>query len=176
MTTTRVFEGRRIWRMHDAAFAAAVDLIAEAERAHQPELIVGIQRGGAQLALRLAAALNVPSVLVTARHNTSDAIAVQASGVVTVDAAPLVSVIPAARVLLVDDICGSGATLRAVTRLIVAAVGAERIRSAVLCRNAGADLSPDTWVWEVADWVSFPWETPPDQVTSPLAIPQEVRS
>ncbi len=64
-----------------------------------------------------------------------------------------------------DDICGTGATLTAVTSALarIAAPGAALV-TATLCRNAGSPCRPDLTVWDdLREWVVFPWEArPPD--------------
>jgi uncharacterized protein len=175
VTGARVFQGQRTWRVSPAAFAAAAALIADAERPHRPGLVIGIERGGHDLAVALAERLQAPAVMITARHNRSDRIALPASGLVTVDPVPLLSHGTARQVLIADDICGSGATLRAVTGLAVSLLGAARARTAVLCRNTGAGLAPSTWAWDVADWVCFPWESQPATPTEDLPLPTTVR-
>ncbi|RKN03366.1 phosphoribosyltransferase [Streptomyces radicis] len=160
----RVFEGRRTWRLTPDAFTAAARLIAGAEAAHRPQAVVGIARGGTQLAEWVAAHLSVPAVVIGARHNTTDAPRASASGRVRLDAVPeaaLAVLGRGRRLLVVDDVVGSGATLRAVLADLAARVAPVGVRTAVLCRNAGTRFAPDTWGWEVADWVVFPWEAPP---------------
>jgi hypoxanthine phosphoribosyltransferase len=172
--TRRTFEGRRLWRLDHDAFAGAAALIAEAEQAHHPQLVIGVARGGRALADHLSTRMGVPAVMVSARHNIDDQVRQQVSGTVTVD--PLPTLLPLGeRVLVVDDICGSGATLKAVVRLLDSRLDQARLRTAVLCRNTGADITPHTWVWDVADWVCFPWETPPNAPTEPLPAPTTVR-
>jgi uncharacterized protein len=171
----RVFEHKRIWQLDRAAFEAAAALIAAAEHPHQPDLIVGIDRGGRDLATALSAHLGVPAVMIRARHNPSDEIALPAAGSVTVDLNPLGNRAAPARPLVADDIAGSGQTLATASRLLAERFGAARIRSAVLCRNAGSAQAPDTWVWDVADWVAFPWEPPPGVPTDFLPFPDRAR-
>jgi hypoxanthine phosphoribosyltransferase len=171
----RVFEHKRIWQLEQAAFEAAAALIAAAERPHQPDLIIGIDRGGRNLATALSAHLNVTAVMIRARHNPSDKIALPAAGSVSVDLSPLRNRAAPTRLLLADDIAGSGQTLAATSRLLAGQFGTARIRTAVLCRNAGSTQAPDTWVWDVADWVAFPWEPPPDPPTEPLPFPYRAR-
>ena len=171
----RVFERKRIWRLDRAAFEAAAALIAAAERPRQPDLIVGIDRGGRDLATALSVHLGIPAVMIRARHNPSDEIALPAAGTVTADLSPLDGCKAPARLLVADDIAGSGQTLAAVSGLIADRFGAARIRTAVLCRNAGSSTAPDTWVWDVADWVAFPWEPPPGAPTEPLPFPDRAR-
>ncbi|MFC0037188.1 phosphoribosyltransferase [Actinomadura rayongensis] len=168
----RIFEGRRIWCVTAPAFVTAIRLIADAERAFEPDTVVGIRRGGAPPASALAELMDVPCAHVAARHNASDQIALPATGRVGVDIAGLRR--PAGRVLLVDDICGSGATLDAVGAALARALDPELVRTATLCRNVGATTSPDVWVWDVADWTVFPWEASPSVPVQPLPMPTEV--
>jgi hypoxanthine phosphoribosyltransferase len=170
----RVFEHKQIWQLSRTAFEAAAALIADAERPHQPELIIGIDRGGRDLATALSWHLHVPAVMIAARHNLSDEIALPAIGTVTVDLSPLGNR-AACRVLVADDIAGSGQTLAVTRGLLGARFGAAGIRTAVLCRNAGSAQAPDTWIWDVADWVTFPWEPPPGGPVVPLPSPNCAR-
>jgi hypoxanthine phosphoribosyltransferase len=103
---------------------------------------------------------------VAARHNPTDAVYTQATGRISLNLSALETALAGARllgpVLLVDDICGTAATLDAVLPELTPhlAPGAV-VRTAVLCRNTGAARDPDLWLWTVQDWVCFPWEPPP---------------
>ena len=121
---------------------------------------MGIARGGCELADALSAALKVPAVTIRARHNPTDAIYSQARGPVELDAEEFRPPPPAASFLLADDICGSGATLDAVRYYVSTITPAARVFTCTLCRNEGSRVQPDVWVWEVRDWVVFPWEDP----------------
>jgi uncharacterized protein len=173
----RVFEGHRIWRVSTGLLVRAVELIAAAERPCGPDLIVGIKRGGAPVAAALAGELGVPHALISARHNPGDEIAVQATGHVDVDLEGLDRDpdLRGKRVLLTDDICGSGSTIRVVTAALRPVLNPRLVRVAVLCRNAGSQVSPDSWVWDVSDWTVFPWEKRPGCLTELLPAPTEVR-
>ncbi|MEE1823892.1 phosphoribosyltransferase domain-containing protein [Streptomyces sp. BE20] len=168
----RVFEHRRIWQLTQQAFLDAVDRVADYERAHRPDVVIGIARGGTLLAEYLARRLAVPAVIVHARHNTSDATRQPATGLVrlTSTSDALAGITPGSRLLLVDDICGSGATLHAVERWLTDNLRPGTVRTAVLCRNQGADFTPDTWGWDVADWVRFFWEPSADEPVEPLPL------
>jgi uncharacterized protein len=173
---SRIFEHARVWQLGPDAFDRAIVLLADALGPHDPQLAIGIERGGREPATAIAARLNVPFRTLRASHNSSDAIALRPTGRVTLDLQPIIETPPADRVLIVDDICGSGATLRAAIRAVTALWTPSSIHAAVLCRNVGASYSPDAWIWDVADWVTFPWETtPPDTVTQPLPTPNAVR-
>lgn len=175
--TSRIFDRTRLWRLSDQALAAVVALLAEsATRQFGPfDQIVGVAEGGRIPALRIGAFLHVPVHTIQARHNPTDALYTPASGQVWCDTGPL---IPTGQVLIVDDICGSGATLQTVQAALSAkAAPGTRFVTATLCRNAGATIPPNLWVWDdLRDWIVFPWEPPPetDLVSTDLPIPTRV--
>jgi uncharacterized protein len=166
---TRVFERARTWLLDQDGFEAAARMLAAAEPS--PGLVVGIARGGVELARFLGGWFGVPVCTVTARHNVSDgpyaemASAVEVAGILP-DAAA------GGTVLIADDICGTGDTFTTVVDHVAGQLGHVRIRTVALCRNNGAAFTPDAWVWNVADWVAFPWEDPPPGRTELLAVPQ----
>jgi hypothetical protein len=127
----------------------------------------------------IASTLGVKARTVHVRHNSGDAAYQQATGKVTLDLDPLTRALNGQRmkdrVLVVDDICGSGATLRRLHHDLAPLVSPSvQVLTAVLCLNAGATTLPDYSIWTVADWVVFPWEKPPaDQDTTPLPIPEK---
>lgn len=171
----RVFEGKRVWAMSQDAFLGAAALIAAHEKDTAPELVVGLARGGVPLAREAARILGIPAVEIRARHNISDLVGIQATGEVEVDeTALLAAIVGVQRVVIVDDICGSGATLQAVGALLSGA--GVSARTAVLCRNEGADFPLDCWVWSIADWVVFPWEDQPPSHSTALPHPRQVHT
>ena len=170
----RTFDHRCLWRMEPAQFAHAVEMIADHEALYRPELIVGVARGGVPLATLLAKRLAVDMLEVTACHNRSDAVYVQATGDVDITdlSETAQRVPPGLRVLVADDICGSGATLRSLIPALQQTLMPISIRCAALCRNASAPPGAvDVWTWETRDWVVFPWNTPPGRATKPLPEP-----
>ncbi|WP_326550189.1 phosphoribosyltransferase [Micromonospora sp. NBC_01813] len=171
----RIFEGQRIWHMSTDLLTAATSLLAGAEQPFAPDVIIGIARGGVPVASALSQLMRVPDQVITARHNLDDRIMVQATGRVTIDTAGLPRERAGQRILLVDDICGTGATIDAVRAALDAQLRPAAVRTVVLCRNSGSPVMPDTWVWDVADWTVFPWETDPGQVTESLPVPAGVR-
>jgi hypoxanthine phosphoribosyltransferase len=161
--TARVFDRVHLWRLSEPALDQAVSLLAHAAATDFGPFtsVLGIAEGGRTPAIRIAAHLDIPVAIVRARHNPTDAAYTPASGQVWYD---LDRLAPAGQVLVVDDICGSGATLdTVVTALTERAAPDTRLVTATLCRNAGATTTPDLWVWDdLRDWVVFPWETQPD--------------
>ncbi|MGW7199542.1 phosphoribosyltransferase [Streptomyces chryseus] len=164
--TTRVFENRRVWQLTQPEFAAAAYLIADLEAEHAPAAVLGIARGGVRLAEVVAEQLGVPAIVVRARHNAPVGIQQEATGRVLLDNRhneDALAALPAtSSLLVVDDICGSGATLHAIANMLTATMGPAGVRTAVLCRNEGSNYPLDSWGWDVVDWVHFPWEPAPE--------------
>jgi hypoxanthine phosphoribosyltransferase len=180
----RVFAHQQIWRLTPESFRTGADVLAAAVPAAIGPVaaVVGVAAGGLVLADALAARLEVPRLVVRARHNTTDAIYEPATGDVTCDLSGMPCG-PGAHhisgpVLIADDICGSGATLRCVRAALLAHLDVDvTLHAVVLCRNTGADHDPDLWLWDVSDWVVFPWEPPPTRaVMLPLPTPTAVRT
>ncbi|MCX9193500.1 phosphoribosyltransferase [Carbonactinospora thermoautotrophica] len=174
----RVFDHAGPWQLTSALYTTALGLLTDAVRAGTPiTAVIGIAEGGMALARDLAAALAVPLHRVAARHNPTAAIYTQATGEVACD----LSGVPgrlAGRVLLVDDICGTGATVTTVADALAPRLTADaRLSVLALCRNTGSAVLPDWWIWDVSDWVCFPWEQPPPRGQArPLPVPREVRT
>ncbi|MFD5089826.1 phosphoribosyltransferase [Amycolatopsis thailandensis] len=182
MTTAhRDFDYRQVWRVTPETLRDATALLTDAIlRDHASiERVIGLANGGISPAHLIATTLGMNARIVRARHNTSDGAYQQATGEVSLDLTPLTRTLNGqrlkGRVLVVDDICGSGATLRRVhddlTPLL--SPGAQLL-TAVLCLNTGASTLPDYSIWTVSDWVVFPWEQPPaDHDTTPLPPPKK---
>ncbi|WP_435158106.1 phosphoribosyltransferase [Amycolatopsis sacchari] len=177
----RVFEHRRVWQLSATTMERGCALIADAVSRHagRPSAVIGIAHGGSNPARQIAARLDLTPGTVRARHNPSDDLYTPASGVVSCDLDSLRLGADGrldGTVLLVDDICGTGATFDAVLRALRAsAEPSTRFLTSALCRNRGAETPPNFYCWEVADWVVFPWEAAPgNRPTTPLPDPTEV--
>lgn len=160
----RLFESSTVFCLSAAEFRVGVQLLADELASSAPDMVIGVARGGVALAISLAARLSRPVLTVSARHNSDDGIRRHASGIVHVDLTALRHLDPGLRLLVCDDIYGTGATIHAVSTAVVEAVRPRRIRTVTLCRNEGAADFPDLWLWNVRDWVVFPWEQPPPAV------------
>lgn len=178
----RRFDHTGGWRLDRATFEAAIGLLADGISGSAPAgtaqpVVVGIGGGGREPAARLAGRLGVDALLVHARHNPTNASYTQATGDVHVDVADLVAGLGDRRlsgqVLLVDDICGTGATLAAVVAALTPHLDRDAaVTGVALCRNTAAltDLL-NYWVFDVSDWVYFPWEQQPAAALTARPLP-----
>lgn len=179
----RVFEYKRVWQVTPEALAEVTERLAEAARLALGPIsaVAGIARGGLAPARRMAAALEVPLTEVSASHNLTDALYAPATGEVAFDMADVLTLLRsgalAGTILVVDDICGTGATLRALLDAIASMAPGASVGTITLCRNVGAEVEPDLWCWDVADWVVFPWEPQTDgHRPVPLPWPTELKA
>jgi uncharacterized protein len=172
----RVFDSTRVLHLEEDTVQTGIGILAKALAATPPEVVIGVSRGGRRLAHALAAHLRRPHVMVRASHNSGDTLRQQATGHVTLDVTTATNLEHGLRALLCDDISGTGATLAAVSAALNALIVPRQIQTVTLCRNEGATDHPDLWLWEVRDWVVFPWEPPPPaRQTRALAPLYQVR-
>lgn len=184
LAAQRVFARQRILQVTPEGYRAGVRLLAAAAQLrHGPiTAVIGVARGGLAPARALGALLAVPAYRIDARHNPTDALYTPASGHVSSDLRRLAAALDGRRlagpVLLVDDICGTGATFHALRAALDSYLAAgATVHTAVLCRNIGVADNPDLWLWTVDDWVRFPWEPalPAGLTVEDLAAPGPVR-
>ena len=130
----------------------------------EPEVIIGVARGGLPLAGALTYALGV---------KLCDAINVEFYTDVNqtlpdpVLLAPMLDTdsIVGKKILVVDDVADSGRTLGLVIKLLRGFGG--EVRSAVLYSKSRTLIQPD-YVWCATDeWIVFPWSAEPPLVGAP---------
>jgi hypoxanthine phosphoribosyltransferase len=171
MSTTTSGPGRTrqraIWQLTEPLFQRGAHLLAQAAREQYGPItaVIGIGKGGRVCAYAVAASLNVRAFIVTAGYSTRGSVYQQGGGGrVDVDVDDFHQHIARAgslhgTVLVVDDVCNSGATLRAVRTALETLLDDDaEVATAVLCRTVGATADPDLWLWNVRDAVIFPWE------------------
>jgi hypoxanthine phosphoribosyltransferase len=183
-TAQRVFAHRRILQVTPQGYLAGVRLLAETARLrHGPiTTVIGVANGGLAPAQAIGTLLTAPTYRIDARHNPTDARYTQATGHVTHDVRRLASALAGrrldGRILLVDDICGTGATFHTLCPALASYLAScATVHTVALCRNAGAVHEPDLWLWTVDDWVRFPWEPvlPAGMAVENLTIPGRAR-
>jgi hypoxanthine phosphoribosyltransferase len=180
--TGRVFDRAFAWEMSAEQLALAASLLADAaaRRFGPVDRVIAVERGGTEPARAIARRLGARLGAVRARHNPTSDLYTQATGEVTCAAAGIGARALGGCVLIVDDICGTGATLQAVTGVLSGlSLPGTRLATATLCRNAGAGTRPALTVWDdVREWVVFPWEPRPPAGTAlrPLPGPWQVHA
>ncbi|MEY2473796.1 MAG: uncharacterized protein QOK28_3125 [Actinomycetota bacterium] len=144
------------WDDFDAAIEAAASTIAD----FAPDLILGIARGGLVPAVALAhffhdAEFRVCSV---ARTKSDDAYAAKEAPTLRWPTTP--QDIRGRRVLVVDDVVGTGASLKLV-RSRVAALAPADVLTYAIAVNTAVSPRPDIYSQLIDDWIVFPWERTP---------------
>ena len=156
------------WQGFHAATKQLAGVVASS--GFEPEVIIGVARGGMIPAGALTYALGV---------KLTDAINVEFYTDVAetlpdpILLAPMLDVesIRGRRLLVVDDVVDSGRTLALVLRLL-RGFGAE-VRSAVIYAKPTTIVSPD-FAWKRTDkWIVFPWSAEPPVTGAPPLDDQE---
>lgn len=150
---------------HDA-FVADTQTLAQAVRqdAWRPDFVIGIGRGGLVPAVFLSHALDVPMLSIDVSANLPDFAGDLLAKLAAKSAA-------GSRLLFVDDINDSGATIAGVRRRLADAGGDRAaVRFAVLIDNAGSQDRVDYRAWTIdrasdKRWFVFPWEAVGAQAT-----------
>lgn len=145
-----------------AAYGALVEDLVSAIRSasYEPTCIVGVARGGLPVATSLAAQLKVDNIQVVSVARTVD------DRVYAAKENPVLRFrsferLDNQRVLVAEDIVGTGETWRFVDALVRAA-GAVSCECAALASSVHAAPAPRFAGRITDEWVVFPWESPPD--------------
>ncbi len=120
----------------------------------QPEMIVGIARGGLTLAHALSEGLNIREVQ-TIRTELYDITSKRESLTIF----GKVDLKDHSRVLVVDDIADSGETLKAVMQKLESEFSEITFNSATLFYKKTSVYKPHFWVNEANEWIDFFWES-----------------
>jgi hypothetical protein len=173
--TGRIFDHAFAWQMTSRQLTDAASLLAGAAARQFGPIgqVIAIERGGVQPAQAIARRLGASLHTIRAQHNPTSDVYTQATGRVSCTASSIEPGAVSGHVLVVDDICGTGATLHTVTSVLSELAGpGTRLHTATLCRNAGASSRPGLTVWDdLREWVIFPWEPPPPAGTTIRILP-----
>ena len=132
------------------------DLIKKSD--FKPEIIVGIQRGGAITAVLLSHLLNIEDFCtIGIRSTKSDDIRAQRVKPIIYDSFSL-QLITGKKVLLTDDITDTGVTLIEAKKELFK-FGCKEVKSATIVRAPASNGKVDFYVKEIEPWVVFPWES-----------------
>lgn len=138
------------WEEFDASvYSLASDIVAQED----PDVIVGIGRGGLPGAVMMSHAMEADFTSIEASHyeGTNQQATVQTG---TIGQEQLGT---DDHVLIFDDIVDSGETMKAVEELVKHST-AGMVSTAVIHVKPHRNFEPDYWLDETDDWVVYPWE------------------
>ncbi|MEV0680147.1 phosphoribosyltransferase family protein [Actinosynnema sp. NPDC050436] len=176
-------DGDDLWSRHSlylltwADFDAAIRSLTARVRSTAPEVdcVLGVSRGGLVPAVALSNALGVSTFhAIAVGRNVGDGQYLDKQPPTVLWGDDLTG-LRGRRVLVVDDVAGSGATLRHV-REQVALAGAAEVWTTVLVRMKRGAGEVDFVAVELDDWVVFPWEgtePPPGARTRAVTVPEQ---
>src|SRR5262245_48955374 len=124
-----------------------------------PDVICAVARGGLMPAGFLAAALEVARIEIVRVRRTVDDRVYADKRLATMDRVSGSSMTGGDRVLIVDDVAGTGQTAALVDSYVRG--GVADVRCAVLAHNPRSSYRPDYRGVEIDDWIVFPWEPVP---------------
>ncbi|UCF45567.1 MAG: phosphoribosyltransferase [Candidatus Bathyarchaeota archaeon] len=121
----------------------------------EPDVIVGITRGGWIPARVLSDLLEIPD-LATVRVEFYLGVAETRNEPVLTQGVP--AVVTGKKALIVDDVADTGKSLQ-LAREHVLQQGATEVRIATVYRKPWSAIKPDYYETETSCWIVFPWET-----------------
>ncbi|AKU89677.1 phosphoribosyltransferase [Vulgatibacter incomptus] len=128
-------------------------IASKVKRVWDPEIVVGVAKGGVFAGQEISSALGLPFFPVRVHRRSRD------SGTGVEAAATMPGELRGHRVLVVDDIAGTGVTLEAAREAALEA-GAVEVRTATLAMRKGG-YRPDFHDFETSDLVIFAWDYNP---------------
>jgi hypothetical protein len=120
----------------------------------EPDLIVGVSRGGWIPARILADLLDNPNLASVGAEFYSGISVTRSAPVLT---HPVSISVDKRKVLVVDEVVDTGKSLKLVREHLVGQ-GAEEVRIATVYLKPGSAIKPDYWEKETRMWIVFPWE------------------
>lgn len=134
-------------------FKNDTNTLIEEVKSFQPEVLIGIARGGLTLTHAMAEGLELRSVQ-TLRTELYDAMDKRESISIFGDC----HLGDASRVLVVDDIADSGETLDAIMQNLQVKNPDIMFKSCTLFYKKTSIYEPHFWINEANDWIDFFWE------------------
>ncbi|MFH9069081.1 phosphoribosyltransferase [Streptomyces alboflavus] len=161
-----------------ASFGVLVDDLADQVRADGfvPDAVLALARGGLTPAGHLTCALDVPVTHVVRVRRTADDSRYATKNPPVIDSATPLPLGAGRRVLVVDDIVGTGETAAVVLgHLAAAGVAADDVRFAAVVRNHQSSYVPEYCAAVIDDWIVFPWETARESTADCRPFPAALR-
>lgn len=150
----------KVFLMRWSSFEQLADTIAEKLHEYRFDAIVGISRGGLVPAVYLANALRV-DVLHPLQIKRNDSSSVGSSRGEPYIMNGFVTESEYSRILVVDDACSEGLTLKCAVNYLAGRQRGAAISTAALVVNTTCRLRPDFFGDFAHGWIVFPWEKPP---------------
>ncbi|MFD0412355.1 phosphoribosyltransferase [Streptomyces sp. NPDC127108] len=161
-----------------ASFGTLVDDLADQVRADGfvPDAVLALARGGLTPAGHLTCALDVPATYVVRVRRTTDDSRYATKTPPVVDSAAPLPLGAGRRLLVVDDIVGTGETATVILDYLEAAgLAADDVRFAAVVRNHRSAYVPEYCAAVIDDWIVFPWETARESTADCRPFPAGLR-
>ncbi|MCX5008338.1 phosphoribosyltransferase family protein [Streptomyces sp. NBC_00638] len=161
-----------------ASFGQLTDDIADAVRAEgfAPDAVLAVARGGLTAAGYLTCALDAPVMHTVRVRRTADDSRYAAKQQPVVEASAGLALKPGDKILVVDDIVGTGATADVVLAFLAEqGIAGDDVRFAAVVRNHLSAYVPDFCPAVIDDWIVFPWETTRESLDKCRPFPSGLR-
>lgn len=161
-----------------ASFGTLVEDLADQVRAEGfvPDAVLALARGGLTPAGHLTCALDVPATHVVRVRRTADDSRYATKNPPVIDSAAPLPLAAGQRVLVVDDIVGTGETATVILgHLSAAGLAPDDVRFAAVVRNHRSAYVPEYCAAVIDDWIVFPWETTRESTADCRPFPAELR-
>ena len=146
------------------------------EEGFRQDAVLAVARGGLTPAGFLTCALDVPVQHTIRVRRTADDTRYAAKQAPVIDMGTPPALGPGDRVLVVDDIVGTGSTADVVLAYLAdAGVARSDVRFASVVRNHRSGYVPDYCPAVIDDWIVFPWETDRESTADCRPFPATAR-
>ncbi|MER7792035.1 MULTISPECIES: phosphoribosyltransferase family protein [unclassified Streptomyces] len=154
------------------------DLAAQVrDEGFRPDAVLAVARGGLTPAGFLTCALDAPVQHTIRVRRTADDTRYAAKQAPVIDIGSPPELGPGDRVLVVDDIVGTGSTADVVLAYLAdAGVARSDVRFAAVVRNHRSGYVPDYCPAVIDDWIVFPWETDRESTADCRPLPATART
>lgn len=134
--------------------AQVEELASKIERSYQPDMIVGVLRGGLFVANLLSDILGIDEVYPLGLKSYKG---ITERGEVQIYHWPKLPRLDDRSVLLVDDVSDEGKTLHTALTKILAPLSPTSVKTAVLHIKPWTTFLPDYFVVRTSSWILYPW-------------------
>jgi hypothetical protein len=140
------------WHEFDKAVSSLANIL---RRKYDPDIIVGVARGGLFPAVRLSHLMGDKTLRIIHVKYYKGVDLRRKKPELLADVGRLKG-----KVLVVDDVADTGTTLEFVVKH-VKRKGAREVKVATIAMKTHSSFKPDFFVFETDNWIIFPWEEMP---------------